>query len=46
MIHIDNVPADKLREQLKLYLPNEVIAVVVTRYIDGWAAFYQVIYEK
>jgi len=46
MIFIDNVPADKLREQLQVYRPENIISVVVTRYVDGWALFYQVIYKK
>lgn len=46
MIFIHNVPADKLREQLKLYKPEDIISIVVSRYQDGWALFYQIIYKK
>jgi hypothetical protein len=46
MIFVDNVPADKLREQLQTYNPNKIIAVTVSRYVGGWALFYQIIYKK
>lgn len=46
MIYIDNVPADKLREQLQTYNPDKVIAIVVSRYQDGWALFYQIFYKR
>jgi hypothetical protein len=45
MIVIDNVPADKLREQLRTYKPDSIIAIVVSRYVDGWAMHYQIIYR-
>ncbi len=45
MIFIDNVPADKLREQLQTYKPDSIIAIVVSRYVDGWALAYQIIYK-
>lgn len=43
MIYIENVSADKLREQLAIHKPEDVISVVVSRYQDGWAIFYQII---
>lgn len=44
-IFIDNVPADKLREQIQMYKPVNIIAVVVSRYQDGWALAYQIIHK-
>lgn len=46
MIYIENVPADKLREQLAIHKPENIISVVVSRYQDGWAMFYQIICKK
>lgn len=46
MIFIDNIPADQLREQLKLYKPKDIISIVVSRYQDGWALYYQVIWKR
>lgn len=46
MIFIDNVPADKLREQLQVYKPENIISIVVSRYQDGWALSYQIIHKR
>ena len=45
-VFVDIVPADKLREELQNYPPDKIIAVVVSRYQDGWAVSYQVIHKK
>jgi hypothetical protein len=45
-IFIENVAADKLRERLNDFRPNEIISVVVSRYQDGFALFYQIIYKS
>ena len=45
MIVVDTVPADKLREELNNHYHENIISVVVSRYQDGWALFYQIIYK-
>jgi hypothetical protein len=46
MMYIENVPADKLRDQLSIHKPENIVAIVVSRYVDGWAMFYQIIVRR